>query len=121
MPATRHSSMEAAAGITIMMSSSFIMPAVSNATTEPHRIRMVKGRMMGESMVSSRMMDRHSSTLPLPTTTHIRADTAAGDASSKTRLRVYRGCDGKHRLPIPSASSGIRICRVSMMTSTGLG
>ena len=38
--------------------------------------------------VSSRLMDRHRSTLPPPITIHIREDTAAGEPTISTRLRV---------------------------------
>ncbi len=61
---------------------------VSSSTTEPHSSRSVSGRITGESMVSNRIMDRHSSTLPPPMTIHIREDTAAGEPSISTRLRV---------------------------------
>ena len=80
--------MARAAGTTIITKRSRIMPRVSSSTTEPHSSRRVRGRTAGESMVSSRMMDRHSSTLPPPMTIHIREETAAGEPSISTRLRV---------------------------------
>ena len=80
--------MATAAGITTMNSRLRTRPMVSSSTTEPHSSRSVSGRITGESMVSNRIMDRHSSTLPPPMTIHIREDTAAGEPSISTRLRV---------------------------------
>lgn len=87
-PSRRQSTMARAAGTTIMRKRSRIMPKVSSSTTEPHSSRSVSGRITGESMVSNRIMDRHNSTLPPPMTIHIREDTAAGEPSISTRLRV---------------------------------
>ena len=83
--------MARAAGTTIMTKRSRIMPKVSSSTTEPHSSRSVSGRITGESMVSNRIMDRHSSTLPPPMTIHIREDTAAGGTLHQHQTQGVEG------------------------------
>ena len=63
-------------------------PNVSSATMVPHSSRSVSGRINGESRESSRTVERQIPVLPPPIVIQIREDTAAGELSTSTRLRV---------------------------------
>ena len=76
---------------------------------------------MGEIRESSRTVERHTSVFPSPMVIQMRVETAAGELSTSTRLRVYSGSCGNSAEPIPRAIRGMSRWRIPSVSSTGLG